>query len=221
MKLLKFLIISIFFLSTACAPVRTVIPLDKNETRATASFGGPLVAFSGVVIPVPLTSINVSRGITENLTVNAGLHTTSLMFGTLQLESSATTSIWKNDERKLGVTASPGFYFMTGLSDWESKFYPMLDLNFYIFPKSNQNYAYCSLQQLFELSSVKAFEQKPDSRYIPSFASGYTISREKMNYTFEIKYMSFLQSNENIVVDYISPGKKGALGIQFGITKKF
>lgn len=205
----------------SCAPVRTVVPLEKDRTHITASIGGPLIEFSGAVIPVPLTSINMGHGLGHTTTLNTALHTTSLIFGVTHIEASVTQLLYFDEAHRFGFSTTPGFYLMTEFKKETSKFYPMLDVNFYVFQKNKNNFAYYSLQQMFELSSTKAFDQKQESRYIPTFAAGYTFSRKKMNYTYEVKYISFFRSNENIVVDYISPGIKGALGIQFGVTRKF
>ncbi len=222
MKIPKLCIATICIIcSVSCAPVRTIIPIEKEASQITASLGGPLIEFSGAMIPIPLTSVNYSRGISEKITLNTAIHTTSLLFGVFQIEGSATTFIWSSENMNMGITTSPGFYYMSELKKQTTRLYPMLDLNFYFRQKNKPNFMYASVQQMLELSRYKAFEQQPDSRYIPSVAAGYTISREKMNYTFELKYMSFLQSNENIVVDYISPIKKGTLGIQIGFTRKF
>lgn len=218
-RILLYLIITIGAIS--CAPVRTVVPLEKGSTHVSASIGGPLIEFSGLVIPIPLTSVNVAHGLTENLTVNTALHTTSLLFGVMHIEGSLTKNIYKNTTRHYGISSTPGFYFMIDRWEWNPKFYPMLDMNFYVYPTNKNHLLYCSLQQIFELSSKKAFEQKVTSWYIPSLAAGYIWDRPKMNYTLELKYMNFLQSNRDIVVEYIAPGNKGTFGFQIGITRKF
>jgi len=205
----------------SCAPVRTVVPLEKGETHVSASLGGPIINFSGLYFPIPLTSVNVSHGIRDATTLNVALHTTSLLFGVIHLEASATQKLYFNENKRLGFSTNPGFYFMTDTWKMNSKFYPMLDVSFFVFQKDKEHFAYLTYSQMFELASTKAFDIKIDNRYIPSLSAGYTWSRSKMNYILELKYLSFLQSNENIVVDYLSPGKKGALGFQLGFTRKF
>lgn len=216
-----FLLFAMSFLWYACSPVRTVVPLQKQEKHITASFGGPLIRFSGLIIPVPLTSVSASYGISDHYTLNAGLHATSLAFGVIQTEASVTANILKVNDSKWGVSTTPGFYFMTDVWKWKSSFYPFIDVNVYRHYGEKSHFMYLSLTSLFELSSVKAFDQEISGRYIPTVTFGHTWNKEKMNYTLEMKYMGFTQDNQNIVVEYVSPASKGAFGLQFGITRKF
>jgi hypothetical protein len=213
--------LSCFLAVISCAPVRTIVPLDKGDTHISASLGGPIINFSGLYFPIPLTSVNVSHGISNTTTLNGSLHTTSMLFGVIQIEASFTQRLYLNEQKRLGFSTNGGLYFMTDTWEMNSKFYPMLDLSFFAFQKNKEHFAYFSYSQMLETGNSKAFNVKINNRYIPSAIAGYTWSRSKMNYTVELRYMSFLQSNENIVVDYFSPGKKGAFGLQLGVTRKF
>jgi len=205
----------------ACAPVRTVVPLEKNETHISASLGGPLIEFSGAVIPVPLSSVHLGHGLNNSTTFNVAMHTTSLLFGVIQIESSLCKQLYCNEEKKWGISTNPGFYFMIDTWKWKPVFYPMLDVNAYKIYSDNNHVLYLSYSQMIELSPSKAFEQEIQHRYIPWITAGHIWRRQKMNYTIEFKYLNFLQSNENIVVDYIAPGKTGTFGLQLGFTRKF
>jgi hypothetical protein len=50
---------------------------------------------------------------------------------------------------------------------------------------------------------------------------GHVFERGKWNYTLEVKFLAPYLSNQNIVVDYVSPfGKRGAMGAYFGLNYK-
>jgi hypothetical protein len=211
--------ILLIIVAMSCAPVRTVVPLEKGETHVSASLGGPLIEFSGLVIPVPLTSVNVSHGVKENFTLNGALHTTSMLFGVIHLEVSTTISLHKFKSETSGITATGGYYFMIDTWEGKSRLYPTIDMNIYKQYGDKNHLMYGSLTLLYDWSQKKS--GKFSDVIIPSFTFGHTWKREKMNYTLELKYLSFLKNNMNIVVDYVSPINKGAFGIQFGVTRKF
>ncbi len=210
------------FLSFSCAPVRTIVPLEKGDTHVSATAGGPLIKFSGLVIPMPLTSVCVAHGLGNNATLNSALHTTSLLFGVIQIEESVTTRLYSFSDKGFGITTTPGFYFMTDLWKGKVKFYPFQDISVYGCYGENMNFMYLSYTHLLEISSRDSYGNTPSfGQYVPNVSIGHTWRRPKVNYTLEFKYMSFLKSNENIVVDYISPSSKGTLAFQLGLTKKF
>ncbi len=80
-------IVGIGFTVFSCAPTRNVKPLQKNEQQVTGSFGGPIIQFGGLWIPIPYTSVAYSRGLSNELTAYAALHTTAALFGDLQIEA--------------------------------------------------------------------------------------------------------------------------------------
>ncbi|MBK6342587.1 MAG: hypothetical protein IPF41_08375 [Flavobacteriales bacterium] len=47
------------------------------------------------------------------------------------------------------------------------------------------------------------------------------MARPKWNYTIESKWIAPFTSNEKLVVDYISPGSRGALGLYLSTTRLF
>jgi len=211
--------ILLFIAAISCAPVRTVVPLEKGETHVSASLGGPLIKFSGMVIPVPLTSVNVSYGLKENLTLNGALHTTSLLFGVIHLEATTTCAFHTYNSGNSGFSGTAGYYFMIDTWEGKSRLFPNLDLNAYTMYGEKKHLLYGSFTFLWDISQKKS--GKFSDVIIPSFTMGHTWKREKMNYSLELKYLSFLKSNMNIAVDYVSPTHRGALGIQFGVTRKF
>ncbi|MFN5919831.1 MAG: hypothetical protein ACK45I_00880 [Bacteroidota bacterium] len=56
---------------------------------------------------------------------------------------------------------------------------------------------------------------------MPAWHFGHQWSGTKYNVQLEMKYIGFTQSNKDIVVDYISPSDKGALGLFLSINRKF
>jgi len=147
------------------------------------------------------------------------LHTTSLLFGTVQLETSANTSLYRFD--KSGFSANWGAYTFYGLREGGMAFYPFAELNYYQHYNEKQNYLYLSFTALMELHRNKAFDEPVSKRLIPNLTMGHRWVKEKHEFGLELKYLSFNKDNRNIVVDYMAPGNKGSLGLYLSYTKKF
>ncbi len=206
----------------SCAPTRFVEPLAKKESAVSANFGGPLIHFSGMVIPIPFSALTYGYGLDSNNTVFASVHTTAMTFGTIQNE-------WGIDHRflkqnKWRPALSTNLVANTGIDVWEGnfKFWPQLDINAYWHLKKQNRLVYFGLGNWFELASTKAHGEKQTVHWIPSPHLGYRYTHGKWTYFIEGKMLAPMQSNQRIVVDYVKPwGEHGASGIYLGIQKHF
>lgn len=223
--------------TSACGPSRFVSPLKKGEQAISASLGGPIVNVPGIApIPIPLTSITYGRGLKESLTVYGSWHTTAAVFGTIQLDAGITKRIWRDVDNNKGISVSPGFNTAMDIFDYNFKFWPTFDANYYwkynvktqnqedvvLGRKHIPNMMYFGFGSWFELQSTRAHGETQQTRLLPMFHFGHDKNWNKWTFRSEIKLLAPFTSNENIVVDYISLlGNNGATGIYFGITKRF
>jgi len=216
---MRYLVAITLILLASCASIKTIEPMQKGEKKLTADLGGPLIRFSGIPIFMPLSSLGGAYGINNNVSAFASLHTTSLMYRTLQLETSVNTSLYRFG--KSGISANWGAYTFFTLRDSKMAFYPYADFNYYLHYHAKPHYAYFSFTPIFEIHRKKAFDEPLNSRMIPNLTLGHRWVSEKHEWGVELKWLNFVADNRNIVVDYIAPGKKGALGLYFSFTKKF
>jgi hypothetical protein len=86
-------IFSFLFLSTGCGALNTARPLEQNQHRAGATFGGALLTQLGPPIPVPNLVIEGQSGLAplanRPFDINYGLNLTALAFGTLGMHLGA------------------------------------------------------------------------------------------------------------------------------------
>ncbi len=216
---------TLFFVGSvisSCSTSRVIKPLAKGEQQISASLGGPLIKFGGLIIPIPYTSIAYARGIDSNLSVFGGLHTTSLLFGNLQTDIGATYQICKQKNKIPAFTVSPVLNTIYGFSASKLKLYPELNLNTYWeYGKKRKNLVYASVSNWFVLNKSKAYQQPQKARWIPSFIIGNTWNKTKWAYTIEMRLLAPSYSNQKLVVDYATPMNNGAFGLYFGLTRKF
>ena len=176
---------------------------------------------SGAIMPIPYSSFDYAYGITNNTSLYGSFHTTALAFGVFQSELGFVSNINKQKDLVPAISVSPSMNFMVDMWDGNRFFMPQLDLNFYWENSSKKRYLYTGLSNYFDINKYKAHNEIQSRHWLPCPKIGNTFVREKWDYSFEIKYLGVGVSNEDIIVDYFKPtGKKGVMGIYFGIVRK-
>lgn len=208
-------------LMMGCSPATVVKPLEKGETRIGAHIGGPGILFAGAPIPMPLTSVQVSHGLDTNISLSVGLHTTSLLFGVGHLEAHMAYGIPVDAKQQFGLTLVPGFHAMADVWEGNFKVYPDLQaLGWWQYGETEKR-LYTGIGTWIEFQKVKAHGEIQQNDFLPWWQLGHVWERERMVYQVEAKYLAPFSSSEDIVVDYISPRNRGAVGVYFSIARKF
>ncbi|MEZ4721900.1 MAG: hypothetical protein R2813_08510 [Flavobacteriales bacterium] len=221
MATIRILIIAfVVAVSSACNVTRVVKPLEKGEKAVSASIGGPGIIFSGAPIPVPLSSLSYSHGLDTGVTVSAGIHTTSLAFGVLQLDLALGVNAFQLDNEKFGVTLSPGLHFLMDTYKGYVRTYPQLDALCWWQYSEKPNLFYAGAGTWVELVKAKPHNQVQQNELLPWVMIGHQFNRPKWAYTTEIKYLGMQHDTRDLVVDYISPSHHGTLGFYFGVSRR-
>ncbi len=204
-----------------CAPSRFVKPLEKKQSAASFSFGGPLIRFAGAPIPIPFSTLSYAYGINNRVTAFAGLHSTSLLFGNGQVDLGSTIGLFEKPN-KFGCSATPALQMAYSIRNrGAARLWPSLDLNTYFHFNDQPSYLYAGVNAWFELSSLKAHNETQQRHLIPNLQLGYTIVKTKWQHQFELKYLGIGIPNLPGVVDYIGIQHKGTFGIYYSLTRKF
>lgn len=219
---LIYLAVLFFTLSTACSTSRIVKPIDKGQTIVSADLGGPLITNLGAPMPVPLSSLSLSHGLRDRLTLSTGIHTTSLLYRNLQMDFSGTLELNQYNESQgwiPGLSVTPGANFLMNFRGGTSKFWPTLDFNGYYPYKEGRNFVYFGWQHFIELESLRpdGTSQEKQIRWAPHI--GNTIRGDKWFFTAEAKWLAPGSSNQNLVVDYVGPANRGGLGLYFSVSR--
>ena len=219
MKTLPILGFGLLLLLSACAPSRLVKPLAKQQKAVNASLGGPLVHFSGLVIPTPFTTVSGAYGLTDKTTVFAGLHPTAMLFGVFQMDAGFVQQLLAQKAWRPGLTMTPAVNFATNGKD--TKLWPNVDVNAFWNYKQKPDFFYAGMSTWFETASTKAFGETQPQHVFPNIQLGHSWVHPKADYQLELKYLGPGLSNRDIVVDYVGVDRKGAIGVYFSFTKKF
>lgn len=209
----------LFFYS--CAPSRYVKPLAKKQSAAAFSFGGPLIQFSGMPIPIPFTTLGYGYGITDNITAYGNLHSTSALYGNSQADIGTTLSVFKRENR-FGITASPAIQIAYNLRNQTGfRIWPSADINAYLHFRQTPSYLYGGFNSWVELSKWKAHGEAQQRHLIPTIQMGYVLVKTKWQHQFECKYLGMGIRNTPGVVDYIGIQGRGILGIYYSLVRTF
>lgn len=227
-------IVIFLLIETSCAPSRYVKPLEHKQHAISGSLGGPMATIPGVAtMPLPFTSLGYAYGLKPKTTIYSNWYTTAAIFGVIQFDAGVTQGLWKNETETMGISMSPSVNFYTDLFEHNTRFYPQLDANFYYDywhktketskgkQKVKTNNFYIGFSNWFDLKRTKAHNQPQTNHLIFNPQIGHNFERNKWNCTVEVKLLAPYKSNQDIVMDYVSPfGKRGAIGLYFGITYK-
>lgn len=211
----------VLFLS--CAPSRFVRTIPKGQTQISGTLGGPMQNLFGMTIPTPFTSIGVGHGLKEDLTLFGGLHTTALVFKTLQLDLGATKRLYQADSSGFIPSVSGSFSLngLVDLNEGENDIYPQIDLNAYWnYGKNKKHFFYMGIGTWADLQALKAHDEVQETAMLFNPHIGTNLALNKWNITLEYKVLGLGQSNQNVVVNYAKwHGNRSVPGIFVGVAK--
>ena len=222
MKLLSLILCSVAILmATSCAPTRFVEPLPQGRLAATASLGGPLISYSGLVIPTPLTTVAMGYGLTGTETAFGALHLTSALFKDVQGELGIVHRFMAPDGWLPGLSASYVLNLAEATRDNSFKLWPQLDVNGYWHYGASQNVVYVGLSNWWELSNTRNDGEPQTRHWLPAIEVGHVFTGATWSYTTELKYLSPGVANEPNAVGYHGIGGNGTFGVYIGLTRSF
>jgi hypothetical protein len=203
----------------SCTPTRHIIPLKDGESQISAAFGGPLITYSDMVIPVPLISLEYGYGLDANITLFGGAHITSALFGVIQADLGMRYGIMDPLDWQPGVTL--GASLNPAIDVWEgnAKLWP--ELMAAARWKVGDNNPYLALSTWIELASTRGHDQKQDVHFMPSISIGDIYQSTNWDYALEARWIAPGLSNKGVVAEYHGISNNGAIGLYFSVGRRF
>jgi hypothetical protein len=206
MRMLLFVCLSLF--SLACGHATHVRPTPRGQAQVEATLGGPFAKVSGMVIPLPLSTVGGSVGLTDELDVHAHLHGTSLAFGVGGLDVGASYMPIREKGWVPAVTFTGRFYGFTDLK----AFVPYLELT------GSASYQWAKRHLLY--ASVSTLAQT--SRWpLWSLSVGNEFRFGNFGLQLEGRWYQPATATAFQVVDWQSLGGQGAYGALLGLSYRF
>lgn len=219
---MRFLFLTALLFTVGCAPSRFVEPLEKEQWSVGGNVGGPMITPIGAPIPTPLTAVEVGYGLQDDLTVYGGLHVTSLLFGTGQIDFGATYKFLDQEKYVPNLSASLGGNFAYSPKAKSARFWPTLDFNMYWNYGDRNSYFYVGMNNYFDLTSTIAFEQPQRNHVVFSPQIGHVFKATNNRYQLfaEVKFIAPYKNNKPVFTPYFSVlGNAGATGVYIGFRK--
>ena len=209
---------------TSCGPSRFVEPLEEKEFSLGGALGGPIIDYAGTPIPVPLSQIEMGYGLRDDMTIHAGVHTTSALFGNLQLDAGVTYEAF--DIQKIGIRASvgPSVNFIFDFDDRKSKVWPITDFNLFWNYGKRRNYVYCGGNLMVDFAGITNVNSENTRHTLFSPMIGHVLKGKDQAWEFftEIKFIAPYINSGSAFVPYTGlTGNSGATGIYLGFRKIF
>lgn len=119
-------LILIAILLTGCGVTQPVRPVEEGTTHVIASFGGPIIPFAGIAIPVPYLNIGAMYGYQPNLTIYGNAHLTALLFKDVGLDAGIAARMMPEKGVRPEITLNVrGYFFWDAFRGNITRFYPM------------------------------------------------------------------------------------------------
>ncbi len=217
----KITIIVIVAMIWSCAPTRFVKPLEKDQKSVGFNFGGPLIKFGGLKIPIPYTSIYAGYGWKEKSTLHGGFHLTALAYKTLQFDFGITQSLFNQKGKIPGISANGTINLMTSLRDGATRVYPQLEANAFWEYSENKWMTYIGTSNWIDLNKNARKSPENHQYILPTFHIGQSYRWKRMDLSLEYKYLVPGNENQNSIVDFVVVTNKGANGIYLSLKKTF
>lgn len=212
----------VVFTLFSCSTSRYIEPLKEDQVAINADFGGPLIALGGLQLPIPLTSIGAGYGLTEKTTLFGNMHTTSLVYRTIQVDAGVRQGIYKSSHPLIPNLS--GAIIVNALSNtraWDFRIFPELNLSPYY--KYGQWMTYGNIQTWIDFYKTSDENVAIDQILVPAFAVGqqFTNKKETWSMTLEYKRLAPSLNEDYTVVDYLTWSDKGANGIYLSFSMYF
>jgi len=217
----KLIIIIIIGLLWSCAPTRFVKPLEKDQKAVGFNFGGPMIKFGGLKIPIPYTSVYAGYGWKEKTTLHGGFHITAVAYKTLQFDFGITQSLLNQKGKIPGISVNGTVNLMTSLRDGATRIYPQLEANAYWEYSENKWMTYIGTSNWIDLNKNARKTPENHQYFLPNFHIGQSYRWKRMALSLEYKYLVPDNENQNSIVDFVVINNKGANGIYLSLKKTF
>lgn len=213
--------LALILLLASCAPSRFVEPLEKEQWSVGGNVGGPMISL-GAPMPTPLSAVEVGYGLQDNLTVHGGLHLTSLLFGTGQIDFGATYKFLDQEKYTPNLSASVGGNFAFTPTERSARFWPTIDMNMYWNYGKRNSYFYVGMNNYFNLAGSAAHDQKVRHRIVfsPQIGHVFKATNDRYHLFAEVKFIAPYANNVDSFAPFYSIlGSAGSTGVFIGFRR--
>lgn len=207
MRLCILLFTAVF--AVACGHAAKLRPTAPGTVAVEAALGGPLAKVEGMTLPMPLTTLGASVGLSERFDVAAHAHLTSLAFGVAGLDVGST--FLAHD----GAGAVPTVAL-------NGKLYGFLEV------RRGTPAAYLELggTASWKLGVVSPYVHlaglaQLDGPVLPAVGAGLQVELGRFALQGEVRWFNPSHETEFVVVEWLHLGGRGAWGPVLSLSYQF
>jgi hypothetical protein len=204
-------------LGSGCSTVHGVRPIGEGAVVIDASLGGPITELFGAPIPLPLTTVGATVGVSQKTNVHAAVHPTGVaLFGVFAADVGASTQLLAQKDARprlmgdLTVIGAGGDLGPDG-AEGGVRFFarPTVTASWDWGPDTRHS-LYASLGGM-----LQAF---PSAHALGTVAVGNQWGLgEAVRLTTQLEWIAPYASSESLTPHYYSPGDLGAISFQLGL----
>jgi hypothetical protein len=210
----------LILLLTRCSSIRQVTPLPKGNSALSLSIGGPFTKVGDITTPLPFLSLGYSFGFTDRITLESGIHLTSLAFGLLQLDPGMSWFVFTPHGIQPGLIVSPRVFLMTNFKPESVRIYPNLDLTF-TWKLPYDMGLYSGIRNWIEPASIRSDGNIQTNHLLVAPFIGFLVSRNRWSYQIESLIYTPNLKNTGRPLKNVGFGENGIFGLFFGVSRTF
>jgi hypothetical protein len=197
-------------LLVGCGHATSVRPTPKDVIQAEAAVGGPLVRLAGLILPVPLSTAGVRYGLGDSYDVAAHLHLTSLSFGVAGVDIGSTWMPVPQNGALPALSLSGRLYGFGNVSDSPRAYLELTG-----------SASYLAGEHFLTYLSATSLVQFAGGPLLFSLAAGEELRFGRFGLQLELRWYEPDVATGYQVVDWVSLGGQGGLGVVLGFNYRF
>lgn len=205
---------------SACSTVHGIKPLGRGVVEVEGSVGGPITKVYGAPIPLPISTIGTTVGVTDTTNVHGAWHpTAAAVFGLGAGDIGASQQLLAAAGARPRLMADLTLLLAGGDT---AKGSPEGGVRFFAQPSVIAGWDWGKAKHQTVYTGITAFiEPTPGPHALGAWVLGNRFEDKRTQFTMEFKWIDPWESNLPIVPEYYSPGNLGAISLQFGVGYRF
>ncbi len=206
----------ILLLLTACSTVHGVRPVGKGAVEIDASLGGPVTELFGAPVPLPLTTVGATVGVSDRTNVHAAVHPTGLaLFGVVAADVGASTQLLPDEGARPRLM---GDLTVIGAGGDVAEGDPEGGVRFFARPTVTASWDWGKQRRSTVYAALGAFvEPYPGPHALGTVAVGNLWALGPHHVTTQVEWIAPYASSERLAPHYYAPGDMGAISVQVGL----
>jgi hypothetical protein len=204
-----------------CSTVHGVKPVGRGALAVEGSLGGPITEVYGAPIPLPLSTVGVTYGVTDTAEVHAAVHPSAMaLFNLVGIDVGASWAFLGNDG---AVPRLMGDFTIVGAAGDNEPGDPKGGARVFAQPAVTASWDWGRQDRQTVYAGLGAFvEPKPGPHAIAYVAAGNLWGiGPRFQLATELKWLGPYASSADLAPTYYSPGSLGAVSFQLGARYRF